>query len=61
MGLVTIVLLTIVEQRPLLAAAGGGAVEGVGGKVTDPVWAWETWWRATDGSGSADEGEDQDA
>jgi hypothetical protein len=36
-GLVTMVLLTIVDQRPLLAAAGGGAIEGVGGQVSDPV------------------------
>jgi hypothetical protein len=36
-GLVTIVLLTIVDQRPLLAATGGGAVESVGGKVTDHI------------------------
>jgi hypothetical protein len=36
-SLVTIVLLTIVDQRPLLAAAGGGAVESVGGQVAGPV------------------------
>jgi len=36
-SLVTIVLLTMVDQRPLLAAAGGGAVKSVGGQVAGPV------------------------